>query len=102
MGQSFDFECAQCGYQAHVTGGSDRGFTIFITTISCEECRALYDVVTAEVTVDKETWEKTGVDKKPIHCPKSANHKVKPWERGGPCPKCGKPMAKGRMGRLWD
>jgi hypothetical protein len=106
MGQRVTFECTQCGYQAVVSGGPDRGMDTSTETISCEECRALYDVVTAKLAYDTVTGKATGFDTIPIHCPKSADHKVKPWERGGPCPNCGNSMPEKTSGwrtiSMWD
>jgi hypothetical protein len=46
MGRSFWFECSRCGYRATVSGGADRGRDLFVQTISCRDCRKLYDAVT--------------------------------------------------------
>jgi len=45
MGRSWSFECPKCGYKARVSGGPDRGFQVFIQTILCRDCKALYDAV---------------------------------------------------------
>jgi hypothetical protein len=46
MGRTYLFECARCGYRAHVAGGTDRGFHLAVQTIQCLECRELHDAVT--------------------------------------------------------
>jgi hypothetical protein len=46
MGRSYWFECPQCGYRASVSGGADRGMHLWVQTILCRDCRALYDAVT--------------------------------------------------------
>lgn len=45
MGRSFLFECGKCGYKAHVSGGADRGVAFSVQTISCHDCKQLYDAV---------------------------------------------------------
>lgn len=46
MGRSYWFECMRCGYRANVSGSSDRGLNLFVQTIECLDCKALYDAVT--------------------------------------------------------
>jgi len=46
MGRSYWFECSKCGYRAKVSGGTDRGFHFYVQTVSCRDCRQLYDAVT--------------------------------------------------------
>lgn len=46
MGRSYWFECPRCGYRTKVSGGADRGVSLFVQTILCRECRELYDAVT--------------------------------------------------------
>ncbi len=45
MGRTYVFECARCGYKAHVSGKADRGSGFCVQTIACRDCKALYDVV---------------------------------------------------------
>src|SRR5438105_15903009 len=45
MGRSYWFECAKCGYRAKVSGHGDRGLPVFVQTISCRDCKELYDAV---------------------------------------------------------
>jgi hypothetical protein len=45
MGRSYWFECSKCGYRAKVSGKPDRGVDFFVQTISCQDCRELYDPV---------------------------------------------------------
>ena len=45
MGRSYWFQCPRCGYNAKVCGRADRGLNFFVQTITCHECRALYDAV---------------------------------------------------------
>jgi hypothetical protein len=45
MGRSYWFECSKCGYRAKVSGRADRGLHLFVQTISCRDCRNLYDAV---------------------------------------------------------
>ena len=46
MGRTYSFECTKCGYRAQVAGRPDRGLEFFTQTVSCLECKQLYDVVT--------------------------------------------------------
>src|SRR6266850_2464404 len=46
MGRSYWFECSKCGYRAKVSGGSDRGLHFYVHTVSCQDCKQLYDAVT--------------------------------------------------------
>ena len=46
MGRSYYFECGRCEYRVAVSGGSDRGVCFGVQTISCLDCKALYDSVT--------------------------------------------------------
>jgi hypothetical protein len=46
MGRSYWFECSKCGYRAKVSGRADRGIDFFVQTIACQDCKALYDIVT--------------------------------------------------------
>src|SRR6266566_2732355 len=46
MGRSYWFECERCGYRADVSGRADRGLNFFVQTITCSDCKKLYDAVT--------------------------------------------------------
>jgi hypothetical protein len=45
MGRTYAFECSRCGYTAKVSGGEDRGYNCFVHTITCSNCKQLYDAV---------------------------------------------------------
>ena len=45
MGRTYLFECSRCGFRAKVSGRADKGFTFVVQTISCRECKNLYDAV---------------------------------------------------------
>jgi hypothetical protein len=45
MGRTYWFECSKCGYRAQVSGRPDRGLNVFVQTIACTDCKALYDAV---------------------------------------------------------
>ncbi len=74
MGEQYRFTCAGCGYKADVSGGDDAGEVVVTTTIVCESCHRLYDVVTAEMEDPQNPKERA------LRCPKSARHQVKRWE----------------------
>ena len=46
MGRSYWFECSRCGYRTKVSGRADRGLNFFVQTITCRDCKELYDAVT--------------------------------------------------------
>lgn len=45
MGRSYLYECSKCGYRAKVSGRADRGVHFHVQTITCRDCRQLYDAV---------------------------------------------------------
>lgn len=47
LGTWFLYSCPACGDTAKVSGGEDGGMVVSTTTILCETCQKLYDVVTA-------------------------------------------------------
>jgi|LDZU01.1.fsa_nt_gi Zn finger protein HypA/HybF involved in hydrogenase expression len=97
MGTLYHFECRSCGYSAEVSGGDDRGMRSRTTTILCETCSELHDVVTST-----EPWIDEMVDPETLKCPKSKRHIVRKWEHPGICPKCGQDMDRVGMACLWD
>lgn len=97
MGAWFQFSCAGCGYVAEVSGGDDAGFCSRTTTIACEQCHELYDVVVADRETDAGAFE----DRAP-RCPKSARHRFRTWRAGDLCPRCGRTMNNQGMTLLWD
>jgi len=46
MGRSYWFECGKCGYRAKVSGRAESGVYFASETISCRDCKQLYDAVT--------------------------------------------------------
>ncbi len=46
MARSYHFECSRCGYRVAVSGKPDRGVFFEVQTISCLDCKTLYDSVT--------------------------------------------------------
>ncbi len=100
MGASYQFRCDSCGYEAEVSGGGDAGMLVITTTVLCETCEELYDVVTARRPTDPAER----LDFGPVEpvCPRSKRHTIKPWEHPGPCPKCGSQMTMGDTLMLWD
>jgi hypothetical protein len=96
MGEHFEFRCANCGFYAEVSGGDDAGMEAVTTTIVCEDCRRLYDVITTEMEDRQNPKERA------LRCPVSAKHTIKRWKTGDPCTKCGKPLMRGGRVCLWD
>src|SRR6266852_7352445 len=46
MGKLYLFECPKCAYRAKASGGDESGLTFSSRTISCHDCKSLYEVVT--------------------------------------------------------
>ncbi len=118
MGYRHTVNCTQCNYETVVSGGDDGGMRCTTTTISCQECRELFDVVTS-----RQPWDgSAGLSDEELVCPRSARaeadgdedtvgssprHVVRRWKFPGPCPKCGEAMTQGRTDGpytavLWD
>jgi len=113
MGTKYQFTCKHCNYETVVSGGDDVGMRCRTTTISCQDCGELFDVVTSD-----EPWdESAALSDDELVCPGQAagdpdddedadrpnpGHRVQRWEYPGPCPKCGQPMTRGRVDVLWD
>ncbi len=113
MGCHYQFICNQCNYEAVVSGGDDEGRESHTTTISCQDCGELFDVVTSEQPWD----ESAGLSDEELVCPRSARadadgdedtdrsnprHVVRRWKFPGPCPKCGEAMTMGLDRVMWD
>jgi hypothetical protein len=99
MGAWYQFVCEACAYEAEVSGGEDFGFRAFTTTVSCEGCEKLYDVQLAKMPPFP--GDADFAPGEPL-CPRDAEHRVRKWRRGDPCPRCGGAMVEGGMRALWD
>lgn len=98
MGMWWLFECEFCGYRTEVSGGDDVGMLVSTTTISCETCEELYDVVT-----EKRSRELEGpAGPQEPRCPNSGSHRISLWTYPGPCPRCGKPIKRQKATVMWD
>ena len=77
-----DGVCERCGYEVEVSGGDDAGMIVNTTTILCEDCEELYDVITFRRARGPEEEPDPG----PIEprCPKSKRHTFRLWEHPGP------------------
>jgi hypothetical protein len=82
-----------------VSGREDFGFEIYTTTILCEGCEELYDVVTARFPPNP--FEEGFKQSEPV-CPKNREHSVRRWEYPDLCPRCGEDMIMGDKLTLWD
>ncbi len=69
VGALLEFRCESCSYEAMVSGRDDVGFVARTTTVLCEDCEELYDVVMSRSTMGTEK----GGDRSEIEpeCPKS-------------------------------
>jgi hypothetical protein len=61
MGRTHWYECGKCGYRAKVSGRADRGLNFFVQTVSCSDCRQLYDAVTKVRVPDARREHRPGV-----------------------------------------
>jgi predicted RNA-binding Zn-ribbon protein involved in translation (DUF1610 family) len=97
MGEWQSFECGSCGYRARVSGGKDAGMVGVTTTIACNVCRELFDVVVLRVDIP-------GSGRREPRCPASKAHPVAVWNHPGPCPRCGEALVLDPYGgvTLWD
>ena len=113
MGSNYQFLCKDCDYDAVVSGGDDSGMACRTTTISCQDCGELFDVVTSVKPWD----ESAGLPDEELVClgpspdysgndgdtdRSNPSHRVQRWAFPGPCPKCGQAMTKGDLVEYWD
>lgn len=101
MGVWYEYKCGSCGYRAEVSGGDDAGMVANTTTILCEECQELYDVVTFRRDGMTESDEASLGAVEPA-CPKSGRHASRRWKYPDACPKCGTEMSLGESIAIWD
>jgi hypothetical protein len=102
MGAKYNFNCPKCGYSTQASGGDDCGLIAATTTVACEDCQELYDVVIARRPINMNTTTPTAFKPCKFQCPKGAKHRIKKWVAGGLCPKCATTMETGRRTLLWD
>lgn len=120
MGRMYFFECSECGYRARVSGGADRGEHITVQTISCANCKALYDAVIEFEASRNGNDPKTAPSfavlsnrlpprgarkwiKLKLACPVLPSHYVRVWKQPDKCPKCGMFLgSSGKPFRIWD
>ena len=101
MGGWLEFKCGSCGYEVMVSGRDDVGFSARTTTVLCNDCEKLYDVVTFKVPGGMGTERKPTGTIEP-ECPKSNEHAIRRWTHPDVCPKCGDEMLMGDKLTLWD
>lgn len=114
MGATFQFCCGECGYEAEVSGGFDRGMVSVTHTVTCPRCRGLSDVKLWSrwdgEPGDQVLW---GMDEDEaveywkghhglVRCGIDRRHTAAFWRHPGPCPRCGNEMTQGEMTMLWD
>lgn len=94
MGTRYTFVCVDCGYNATVSGGKDKGFFLDVETMICNYCHELVDVaigaadgVVLQKEIEEEVMEDIG------RCPECGRKKLSTWSvEKMPCPKCGGQM----------
>lgn len=128
MGRTYWFECSRCGYRAAVCGGPDAGKDLAVKTVSCRECKKLYDAVvkwrvpagpalqdrgfreraapafqqavSRLFATDIARWRWQAFEPR---CPVAVHHRVALWQDPGKCPVCGVYMERNALPfRLWD
>ena len=97
MGVWSNFKCKQCEYTPEVSGMEDRGMICFTTTILCQDCKRLYDVVTEKHS----RWDDRSDQVEP-RCPRRKDHKFRKWVFPDVCPKCGGEMEQSKSMVFWD
>ncbi len=122
MGRAYSFECPKCGYRVHVAGGADEGIHFSVQTITCADCKALYDAVTRVRVSPRQKGNPPSTAPKfaavlnrlPLRgsrhwlkfkpaCPVSPLHRIRPWKQPDKCPKCGTFLEPGALPfRIWD
>jgi len=132
VGKTYQFECPLCQYQAKISGGADSGLHCEIQTVSCRDCRQLYDVyikvrrragaaekvkfpgffrpeIPPVILRESTSRPATSPPAKLVWqkftpmCPVEAKHFVEAWKEPGRCPRCGCFMEKGGFPfRSWD
>lgn len=126
MGKTYEFACGLCHYRTKVSGGADSGVDCAVQTVTCPDCRELFDVFTRvrqrEGAVKlvkfpgfyrpeippphlrdpsvkpKWVWQKVS-----LACPVGPKHVVAAWKDPGRCPRCGSFMERnGFPTKIWD
>jgi DNA-directed RNA polymerase subunit RPC12/RpoP len=104
MGSLYKFDCENCGYTAHVSGGEDCGMMTVVKTMTCNDCNELIDIL---IGYCGEIWE-TG---NPEHnknlyiCSKCNGQNLSIWSATKrPCPKCDHKLEKDKDSPpvMWD
>ncbi|MFT7487526.1 MAG: hypothetical protein ACI9F9_003387 [Candidatus Paceibacteria bacterium] len=93
MGQSFNFTCPLCKYEAVVSGGRSEGFNVVCETMICNHCKVVTDVV-VETRFDHELELGRCID--------CEGTDLTPWPDSHPCPRCDGTLAQGDLVVLWD
>ena len=103
MGTGYLFKCPSCDYSAVVSGGDAVGMACRKTTIICETCEELLDIV-----ISDKPWEPQEPGDVTLVCRgtegghENPDHEVRRWTAPGPCPKCGATIASGEEYLNWD
>lgn len=84
MGTQVTYQCDNCDYSAHISGGQDAGMLVQTNTYLCYNCMEVVDVITEYIT--GMASDESDIGKCPI-CNFSEYLKV--WDtKACPCPKC--------------
>jgi rubredoxin len=103
MGEITNYKCTSCDYEADIAAGRSCGFERVVETISCRDCRELYDAVADEQARDALMNDgRIRGNLSGIRCPKSPDHSFTRWRKPWPCPKCGQAMVSNGLSLPWD
>ncbi len=109
MGQRRHFHCEGCHMTATVSGGPDRGMTVFTETRYCPQCEALHDVTTGpapDVYLSDDPPQEQQQEEGSEHfdvCPSCKSSNLTVWTDVDPCPRCGGVIiCDGISSILWD
>jgi len=103
MGTRYEFRCRACGYSTTVSGGLDHGMVAVVRTMTCDDCKEVVDVLVGKYGQEGPTGDPS-YDKDLRVCPNCSRRRVRAWDVGRSCPRCGSPMtlAHDSPTVLWD
>lgn len=100
MGSWAEFRCGSCSYEVMVSGKDDMGMLVN-TTVLCEDCEKLYDVVTFSRPGGPRAERKPTGAMKP-ECPEPNERTFRRRTHPDVCSRCDKTMVLGEKVTIWD
>lgn len=103
MGAMYEFVCPGCSYQVEVRDGRDVGMVAVLESMTCVPCHEVVNVLVGSLgEVGKPTGLPDDTDEYLGNGPRCMGTKLTTWSPEHPCPRCGKEMAIGGSGTMWD